>query len=257
MKRNRKYVFQYGMVDLPFDLSRENFVSTYSQAWLTGSPCTTQSATMKMFGSTAGPTKPRSEYQFWNEKKQRYSMLPRNFVSSRKGKRGEDTLKLRWVRELVHRAESIALRYATSHDPRLLEIMEEAKRIIPEELRICKSCFNAMALVGNVKYKTGANNCHCDGNDLVSIIITLGTADVIGGNTVYYGGVSKKQLGDVLHSTNFVHGQYQIGPFESIYHGGETWTGSRVVISLFLNKQVLDHFRVHGDEFYKNKNTNI
>ena len=82
---------------------------------------------MKMFGSTAGPTKPRSEYQFWNEKKQRYSMLPRNFVSSRKGKRGEETLKLRWVGELVHRAESIALQYATSHDPRLLEIMEEEK----------------------------------------------------------------------------------------------------------------------------------
>ena len=67
MKSNEKYVFQYGMVDLPFDLSRENFVSTYSRVWLTGSPCTTQSATMKMFGSIAGPTKPRSEYQFWNE----------------------------------------------------------------------------------------------------------------------------------------------------------------------------------------------
>ena len=74
---------------------------------------------------------------------------------------------------------------------------------------------------------------------------------------MYYGGVSKEELGDVLHSTNFVHGQYQIGLFESIYHGGEKWSGSRVVISLFLNKQVLDHFRVHGDEFYKNKNTNI
>ena len=101
MKRNKKYLFQYGMVDLPAELSRDNFVGTYSQALLTGPPCTTQSAIMKMFGSTAGPTKPRSEYQFWNEKKQRYSVLPRNFVSSREGKRGKETLKLRCVHELV------------------------------------------------------------------------------------------------------------------------------------------------------------
>ena len=109
MKRNQKYVFQYGMIDLPAELSRDNFVGNYSQAWLNGPPCTTQSTTMKMFGSTAGPTKPRSEYQFWNEKKQRYSMLPRNFVSSCKVKRGEETLKLRWVDELVKCAELIAL----------------------------------------------------------------------------------------------------------------------------------------------------
>ena len=70
---------------------------------------------MKMFGSTAGPTKPRSEYQFWNEKKQRFSMLPRNFVSSLKGRRGEENLKLRWVDELVHREESIALHSLPRH----------------------------------------------------------------------------------------------------------------------------------------------
>ena len=86
--------------------------------------------------------------------------------------------------------------------------MEEEKTIIPEQLRMCKSCFNVMALVGTMKYKTGSNNCHCDRNHLVSIIITLGTEDVIGVNTVYYGGVRKEELGDVLHSTKFVHGQY-------------------------------------------------
>ena len=47
MKRNKKYVFQYGMVHLPAELSQDNFVGTYSRALLTGSPCTTQSATMK------------------------------------------------------------------------------------------------------------------------------------------------------------------------------------------------------------------
>jgi hypothetical protein len=76
----KDYVFQRGMVDLPDELSLHNFVETYSKAWMTGSPCTTQSDPMKMFGSMVGATKPRIHYHFWKEKKQRFSMFPRNYV---------------------------------------------------------------------------------------------------------------------------------------------------------------------------------
>ena len=33
--RNKNCIFQYGIVDLPAELSRDNFVGNYSRAWLT------------------------------------------------------------------------------------------------------------------------------------------------------------------------------------------------------------------------------
>ena len=59
---------------------------------------------------------------------------------------------------------------------------------------------------------------------------------------MYYDGVRNEELGDVVLRNNFVHGQYQIGPFEKVFHAGEMWMGCRVVICLFLNKKLLDHF---------------
>ena len=91
---------------------------------------------MKMFVSTVGAMKPILDYHFWNEKKNRFSMLPRNYVMSREGTHGEANLKLRWLVKLVEHAEQIALLYAKSNDPGLLKVMEEAKKIIPRKIRI-------------------------------------------------------------------------------------------------------------------------
>ena len=63
-------------------------------------------------------------------------MSPRNYVMSREGTHGEATLKLRWVVQLVKHAEQIAVLYSKSNDPGLLKVMEEAKKIIPRQLRI-------------------------------------------------------------------------------------------------------------------------
>ena len=161
---------------------------------MTGSTIAAYSASMKLFGSTVGPMKPRSDYQFWNEKKEMFSMFPRNYVMSHEGTWEEVTLKLRWVVKIVNHAEQIALLYDKSNDPGLLKVMEEAKKIIPRELRICNSCFTSMALVGNVMNSSGRSHPHHDANDVVSTIITLGKEDVTWGSTLYYDGVRKEEL---------------------------------------------------------------
>jgi hypothetical protein len=102
--------------------------------------------------------------------------------------------------------------------------------------------------------------CICsnvDDHDIISLFTTVGDSDVTGGRTLYYGGGSafdKKDpagtCGEVIAETPFKHGQYQVGPFESVVHGGETWTGHRGVLSFYLNEGILEHFRTYGTTHY-------
>jgi hypothetical protein len=98
---------------------------------------------------------------------------------------------------------------------------------------------------------------HVDDHDIISLFTTVGDSDVTGGRTLYYGGGSafdKKDptgtCGEVIAETPFKHGQYQVGPFESVVHGGETWTGHRGVLSFYLNEGILEHFRTYGTTHY-------
>lgn len=139
--------------------------------------------------------------------------------------------------------------------PGLIAVLDEAKRIIPTELRIADTCFTALALVGDLK--PGDNHPHVDDNDIISLFTTVGDSDVTGGRTLYYDGGSafKKKdpsgtCGKVIADTPFKHGQYQVGPFESVVHGGEPWTGRRGVLSFYLNKGIFDHFKTYGTQHY-------
>ena len=92
------------------------------------------------------------------------------------------------------------------------------------------------------------------------MIITMGDNNVTGGRTLYYCGGEKKgsshfklkdpymACGEVIASTKFAHGQYQIGPFKSVLHGGEHWTGHFVVIRFYLCKKILKHLYTYGRE---------
>jgi hypothetical protein len=118
---------------------------------------------------------------------------------------------------------------------------------VPTELRVCGTIFNAMALVGDLR--NGFNHIHTDDNDICSLIIMLGT-DILGGGTSYYDGPNANAPGNLVHTEPFVHGKFQVGPFESKVHAGDPWKGRRGIISFYVNNNMLNHFREYGCSLY-------
>ena len=116
-----------------------------------------------------------------------------------------------------------------------MALLEEAKRIIPPELRISGSCFTGLALVGSCDDESGNdeschNHPHRDSNDVISLFFTLGDDSVTGGNTLYYdGGKAFKRTdpysncGNIVAVKTFVNGKYQIGPFERVVQACQPW----------------------------------
>ena len=93
----------------------------------------------------------------------------------------------------------------------------------------------ALALVGDLK--PGDNHPHVDDHDIISLFTTVGDSDMTGGRTIYYNGGSafnKKDpagtCGEMIAETPFKHGQYQVGPFETVVHGGEKLNGPDAVV---------------------------
>ena len=46
------------------------------------------------------------------------------------------------------------------------------------------------------------------------------------------------------------HGRYQVANFERVVHEGEHWKGKRGIISLYLNREILQHFEKHGRKYF-------
>ena len=89
------------------------------------------------------------------------------------------------------------------------------------------------------------------------LFFTLGDDSVIGEKNLYYDGKKSfkrtdpyTNCGNMVANTNFFHGQYQIGPFERVVHCGHQCNGPRVLMSYFLNEQMLQHFRKYGGKPY-------
>ena len=92
---------------------------------------------------------------------------------------------------------------------------------------------------------------------MISLFFTLGDDSVTGGKTLYYDGNKSfkrndpySTCGNLVANTKFVHGKYHIGPFERVVHGGQQCNGPRVLMSYFLNEQMLQHFRKYGRKPY-------
>ena len=161
---------------------------------------------------------------------------------------------------LAKHVDQITFDYAERNDSVLLKKLMDTKSKVPESLRISDTCFTAVAFVGDGTMTTNHNHPHLDRNGVISVVITLGDDKVSGGRTLYFDGTSRRKkfshscpyntCGEVIQSTPFLHGQYQIGPFDKVVHSGETWHGPRVVISFFLNRSLLSHFMQYGSEKY-------
>ena len=86
---------------------------------------------------------------------------------------------------------------------------------------------------------------------MVYVIITVGK-DISGGDTVFYDGVKKSELGSRAYILKYLHGIMIFGPFEKVFHEGTLWSGYRAVVSFILTKQIYLHFFCHRYRFITN-----
>ena len=89
-----------------------------------------------------------------------------------------------------------------------------------------------MATIGGnlyTRHPKNLNQVHKDSEDLLSVIIILGT-DVHGGETVFFNGENMNDIGKIAYVLKNLHGSCVIGYFDTNLHEGSLWTGHRAVI---------------------------
>ena len=77
-----------------------------------------------------------------------------------------------------------------------------------------------MANIGgnlSTRHPKNLNHVHKDSNNLLSVIIILGT-NVHGGETVFYYGEKMNDIGKIAHVMKHSHGRYLVGAFDKILH---------------------------------------
>ena len=93
-------------------------------------------------------------------------------------------------------------------------------------------------------------NIHVDPVDYVTSIVTFVSANLKGGYTVYYDGVSSKDPGNMQQEIPFQHGRIQISNYDKIYHGVSPFIENRYTFVYILKKELLDHFVQYEDRLY-------
>ena len=131
-----------------------------------------------------------------------------------------------------------------------MSLIQFIKDNVPLSLRIGKSFYTQMVVIGNSTYrKHNGIPCHLD-KDMVTCIVNFGDVDN-GGSTVFYNGKKpKKDCGELLHSVPFSHGRIQVGFFSEITHAVDAWEGNRMTLNLNFKKDVVQHFLEVGSIFY-------
>ena len=228
--------WQIDNLPLPDELSVENYDATYADIHKLGYIYTqSRSADMSLYGGTVMAT--CKAYQVGGV------VVPRPNTACREGESGYHVLQRPYVVQLAQAAEHKMIQYLSKHDPETLQDCFWFKENVPAELRVCGTMFNAMALVGNLR--DGNNHIHVDKNDICSLIVMFGK-NIKGGSTRYYDGPNDKEPGNIVHTEAFVHGKYQVGPFETTVHDGQPWKGRRGIISFYINRQMFAHFKKYG-----------
>ena len=236
-----------GIFPLPLDFNLDNYVTSYNYFFNNGlrfKKC--KRSTCSLYGSTAfGCNHP---YLFYDEIKRKLKVLPRLNSICKPGKIGWTIMNSPMIKKMAANAYILLLK----HCPELIEPLDHAISIIPQELRFIGTPFTGLAFVGSLA--DGNNRPHLD-KDLASIIITLGN-NISGGRTRYYNPVNFKSnkpessKGKCVAEVCFVHGQYQIAPFHNVVHSGSKWIGQRGVLSFFVTQNIYNHFNEYGDTRY-------
>ena len=68
---------------------------------------------------------------------------------------------------------------------------------------------------------------HLDNYDHINAILPVCDCNISGGETQYYNGISRSDIGVPVLTIPFQHGIIQIGRFDSVFHGVSGWSGGR------------------------------
>ena len=118
-------------------------------------------------------------------------------------------------------------------------MMDKAKEKIPKQHIIGDIRFMSLATIeGNLFtiHPKNPNHVQKDSNDLLSVIIILGTY-VHGRETVFNDGGNMNAIGKRAHVLKHSHGRCVVGTFDKNLHEGSIWTGHIFVLSLSSTNQ--------------------
>lgn len=226
--------------------SESSFISTYDEIIKTGTYTsgTQRGLPMYCYGSTLG----RTNYPCYYDERG-YHNLPRPYAEFKPYSKARNLLDQIWFTKFVQDVEDHVIYFLRNCYPYqkkaklTLFLLTLSKKVIPNDCRICGSCFNHMTLLGKCSFEKGASiSPHRDEEDIITALFHLGKP-TSGGATIYYSGVDKKDPGKLIHTVPFEHGRLQIGFYNETVHAAGDWEGIRGGINLNLKRNVLNFFR--------------
>ena len=130
--------------------------------------------------------------------------------------------------------------------------MDKTKEKIPKQCIICNTCFMSLATIGDnlfTRHLNNNNHVQKDSNDLLSVIIILGT-HIHGDETSIYDDENMNDIGKIVHFMKHSHGRCVVGAMNKILHQGYICTVNRAVLSFILHGSIFLHFLQHCTIFY-------
>ena len=130
--------------------------------------------------------------------------------------------------------------------------MDKSNEKIPKQCRIGDKCFMSLATIGGnlfTRHPENLNHAHKDSNNLLSLIMILGTG-VHSGETVFNDGEKINDIGKRAHVLKHFHGRCVVGAFDKTLHEGSIWNDHRDVLSFIIYVSIFLHSVYHGTSFY-------
>jgi len=235
----------------------DSYVKTYEALRATGTYMkkSQRKISMFMFGSTIGAT----NYPCYFDGSL-YHNLARPYANFKPGSPARIKMNEGWFKNFVMYIEKCVFFFLRELYPNkdkaklTLFKIALAKKVIPLNCRIAGSFFNHMTCLGYLKEEKDVRiEPHLDEEDVITALFHVGKP-TLGGNTQYYSGSSKDDIGKMVYSVPFEHGRLQIGYFNNIVHEASSWNGLRGGINFNLKNNVLDFFedrknRLHYEKF--------
>ena len=153
-------------------------------------------------------------------------MLPRPYVGSYSGEK-VTIFQEPWIIPLAQSVEAFFM-FSISGIPtvqyslNLGSSLDNAKEKIPRQCRIGATCFTSLStIVVNLftRNPKNINHVHKDSNNILSVIIILGT-NYHGGKTFFYDGVNMSDILKKAHSLKHSHGRCVVGALDNKIHEG-------------------------------------
>ena len=90
-----------------------------------------------------------------------------------------------------------------------MERIRSSQKNIPSCLRICETFFTQMIVVGGPTENNGDISIHVDKDDYITALVSMGTDNIISGDTNYYEKIDNERF-ILVRSIKFKHLNIQI-----------------------------------------------